>query len=173
MLRALVEYDNRLRRGRQLWQEESGGRSPRVWEELSRPPFIRTPPATACCSLFFSLLIKAKRFLCLPLKVGTWGTAAPRAGARPYSGGSEVWGHRMEMGLRAWSARCSIAKEGQRRCVLSVGSAGAHWLGLCCGCVCSRVVPVGNCGQWGLKIPSCSHGRGRQCFVVGHLCSKP
>lgn len=129
MLRALVEYDSRLRRGRQLWQEESGGRSPRVWEELSRPPFIRTPPATACRSLFFSLLIKAKRFLCLPLKVGTWGTAAPRAGARPYSGGSEVWGHRMEMGLRAWSARCSIAKEGQRRCVLSVGSAGAQLVG--------------------------------------------
>lgn len=143
---------------------------------MSRPPFIRTPPATACRSLFFSLLIKAKRFLRLPLKVGTWGTAVPRAGARPYSGGSEGWGHCMEMGLRVRSARCSAAPL-QRK--VSVGARSVEeaselgWLGLCCSCVGSRVVPVGNCGHWGFKIPSCSHRRGWHCFVVGHLCSKP
>lgn len=64
------------------------------------------------------------------------------AGARPYSGSSEGWGHRMEMGPRVRSARCSTAKESQRRCTLSVGSAGAQLVGavlrLCLFQSCAR-----------------------------------
>lgn len=47
--------------------KKAGAARPGRGKNASRPPFICTPPAAACRSLFLSLRIKAKPFLRLPL----------------------------------------------------------------------------------------------------------
>lgn len=59
---------------------KEGADRPRRGKNESQPPFIRTPPAAACRSLFLSLLIKAKRFLLLPLKPGAPTSLGQRGG---------------------------------------------------------------------------------------------
>lgn len=93
--RPLAERDTRLRRATQLWPGKEGADRPGRGKNENQPPFILTPPAAACRSLFLSLLIKAKRFLLLPLKPrrgsgsagNRWASPAPRCGPRPRQDG--------------------------------------------------------------------------------------
>lgn len=121
---------------------KEGADRPRRGKNESQPPFIRTPPAAACRSLFLSLLIKAKRFLLLPLKPGAPTSLGQRGGPaaapsrdgppRPHAAGHDPAGmafkrreHLVGMGIdverRVQLRHFPPAEEGQPWFMLDVG----------------------------------------------------